>query len=63
MAIQVTFELNEDNKRREIDGLLEALDKFGLKEGLIVTNNQDDEINIGEMKISVKAAWKWMRSS
>ncbi|MCW6159193.1 MAG: ATP-binding protein [Thermoplasmatales archaeon] len=62
MTIQVTYEMNEDNKRRELDGLLEAMSKFGLDEGLIITSNQEDEINIQGKKILVKPAWKWMQS-
>ena len=42
-AIQVCYELNEDNKKREIDGLIEALEKFGLPEGLLLTYDQQDE--------------------
>lgn len=62
MAIQVTYEMNEDNKRHELDGLLEAMSKFGLDESLIITSNQEDEINIQGKKILVKPAWKWMQS-
>lgn len=60
MAIQVTYELNEDNKRREIEGLLEAMGKFGLDTGLILTYDQEDEIGIGGKTIKIKPAWKWM---
>ena len=59
-AIQVTYELNEDNKRRELEGLLEAMNKFSLNEGLILTYDQEDEIVIGGKKIKIKPAWKWM---
>ncbi|EQD75290.1 hypothetical protein B1B_02203 [mine drainage metagenome] len=57
-AIQVTYELNEDNKRRELDGLLEALNEFGLNEGTVITFNQEDEIIAGPREIHVKPAWK-----
>ncbi len=46
MAIQVCYELTDDNKDREINGLLEALDAFNLNEGLILTYNQEDEISV-----------------
>ena len=39
-AIQVCYELNEDNKNREIEGLIEAMEKFDLPEGLILTFDQ-----------------------
>lgn len=58
--IQVCYDLNEDNKDREIDGLLEALNQFNLKEGLILTYNQEDEIKKGDKKILVKPVWRWL---
>ncbi len=39
MAIQVCYELTDDNKNREIKGLLAALDAFNLNAGLILTYN------------------------
>lgn len=59
-AIQVCFYLNEDNKNREINGLIEAIEKFNLKEGLILTYNQDDEISISNKKIKIMPVWKWL---
>lgn len=59
-AIQVCFNLNEENKEREINGLIDALDKFSLKEGLILTYDQEDEFMAEGKKIIVKPAWKWM---
>ncbi len=59
-AIQVCYDLNEDNKRREVDGLMEALIMFGLEEGLIVTFNQDDTLEIERKKIIVTPAWRLM---
>jgi len=41
-AVQVCHEVNEDNLKREIAGLIEALDFFGLEKGTIVTFNQAD---------------------
>lgn len=59
-AIQVTQNLDESNKNREIEGTLEALKKYKLKKGLILTYNQDEEINIDNKKIIVKPVWKWL---
>jgi len=59
-CVQVCFVLNEENKIREVNGLLEALKIFKLKEGLILTNDQMDEINIEDKKILVKPVWKWL---
>lgn len=59
-AIQVCYVLNEDSKEREIKGLMEAIDKFDLKEGLILTYNQDDKISVEGKKIIIKPVWKWL---
>jgi len=59
-AFQVCYELSEDNKHREINGLTEALNEFDLSEGLILTFDQDDVFNIGDKKIIAMPAWKWM---
>ena len=63
MAIQVTFELREDNKVRETGGLLEAMEEFQLSEGLIITFDQEDEFVQNHKRILVKPAWKWVEES
>jgi predicted AAA+ superfamily ATPase len=62
-AIQVCYELNEDNKKREIDGLTEALEKFGLSEGLILTYDQQDTLEISGKTIAVVPAWRWFQEA
>jgi uncharacterized protein len=59
-AIQVTYELNENNQDREINGLLNAMNNFNLKSGLILTYNQEDVIIKKKKKIIVKPIWKWL---
>lgn len=59
-AIQVCSDFNEENKGREINGLLTALKAFGLKEGLILTYDQDDEFVIEGKRIVAKPVWKWL---
>jgi len=59
-AIQVTYELSEKNKRREVDGLLEALDSFGLSQGMILTYDQEDEFVEQGKRVVVKPVWKWL---
>ncbi|MBU4242286.1 MAG: ATP-binding protein [Nanoarchaeota archaeon] len=59
-VIQVCFDLNEENKNREINGLLAALKEFNLKEGLILTYNQEDEFLIETKRIIIKPVWKWL---
>ena len=59
-AIQVCYDFNDKNKEREIGGLLEAMDKFKLKEGLILTYDQEDELKIKNKKIKILPVWKWL---
>lgn len=59
-AIQVCYNLKEDNKNREINGLKEAMNKFKLKEGLILTYDQNEEIVVDKKKIIVKPVWEWL---
>lgn len=59
-AIQVCFELNDDNKEREIKGLHEALEKLRLEQGTILTFNQEDELTVSNKKIKIMPAWKWL---
>jgi predicted AAA+ superfamily ATPase len=63
MAIQVSYELNEDNKKREIDGLVEALEKFGLPKGALLTYDQQDELRISGKTIKVSPAWRWFQDA
>ena len=55
-AIQVCFQLSEENKDREINGLEEVMKKVGLKSGTLVTFDQEDYIG----SIRIIPAWKWM---
>ena len=64
-AIQVTYELTDQNKDREIKGLIEAMKFFKLKQGLLLTYDQEDKIKIKDKdgktrKIIVKPVWKWL---
>jgi len=59
-AYQVCTELNLDNKSREIDGLIEALEFFDLQSGTILTLNHEDYFNISGKEIKVVPVWKWL---
>jgi len=60
-AIQVCLTVdNPTTKQREVDGLLEALREYKLKEGLILTLDKEDEIISGDKKILFKPVWKWL---
>jgi len=62
-AIQVCFELTKENKEREIEGLIEAMGKFKLNIGFILTYDQEEEISYGKKKVIVKPVWKWLIES
>jgi predicted AAA+ superfamily ATPase len=59
-AYQVCSELTIDNKSREIDGLIEAMEFFDLQSGTILTLKQEDYFNISGKEIKVVPVWKWM---
>ena len=48
--------LDETNKEREIKGLQEAMKRFNLKEGIIITKDQEEKYE----NIKLIPAWKWL---
>ena len=59
-AIQVCYEFSKENRDREISGLLEALEKFKIKEGCVITFDQEEEFVRDGKKINVIPIWKWL---
>lgn len=60
-AIQVTTNLsNPDVREREIEGLMEAVEIYGLKEGWILTENDQETLNLDGIKIYIVPMWKWL---
>ena len=59
-AIQVCYSLEKENEKREIEGLMEALNQNNLKNGLILTYGEEREIKRGDFKIKVMPTWKWL---
>lgn len=59
-TIQVTKELNEDNYTRETTGLIEAMKKFKLKNGIILTLEQSEEKKIDGKQVKIIPIWKWL---
>ena len=60
-VVQACFELNSDNLQREMNGLKEAMDFFGLQEGIIVTLNQTDLFINDDKHIRVVSANDWLK--
>ncbi len=52
-AIQVCYKLTPENKEREINGLLKALEFFKIDTGTIITYNQEEKIKINTKTIEV----------
>jgi len=59
-AIQTTKIVSKINEKREFAGLIEAMDKYGLKKGLIITKDQEDEKRIKGKIIKIVPVWKWI---
>ena len=57
LSIQVT--LNTD-KEREIQGLLEALERTNSKKGLLINKTEDKTLKIGKKEIIFIPLWKWL---
>ena len=57
---QVCADLNNENLKRETDGLAECMDYFNLKQGTILTSSQEEEIVNGDKKINIIPIWKWL---
>ena len=59
-AIQVCYFINPNNEKREIQGLLEAMKKYDLKKGLILTYEQEYSFETESSSINVIPVWKWL---
>lgn len=64
-AIQASIHFGSQAVReREVLGLMEAMEEYGLEEGLILTLDDEEVLRIEgngvKKKIIVKPAWKWM---
>jgi hypothetical protein len=60
-AIQVCRTmLDESTRKREMDGLKEAMNTYGLSEGLILTEDEEPEHENDSGKITIMPVWKWM---
>ena len=59
-VVQVCLELNSDNEAHELGGLTQAMDYFNLTRGLILTENQEDEIHQDNRTIHITPVWKWL---
>jgi predicted AAA+ superfamily ATPase len=61
-AIQVVYELSDDNAQREMEGLLEAMRIYNLKSGIIVYVHNDMKNTVIPNEITLIPAWQWLLS-
>jgi len=60
-AIQVSYNLNyKKTLDREIEALLIAKDEFKIKHLSIITEDEEAEKEIGDVKIKIIPLWKWL---
>ena len=58
-AIQVTMAMSSDaTQKRELQGLVQACKRFNLNEGIVVTLNTDETIEVDAIRIHIVPAWK-----
>jgi predicted AAA+ superfamily ATPase len=61
LAIQVCYNLNDDDTRkREVNALLKINKQFGDLKLMIITKDDFDTISIDNMEIEVVPVWRWL---
>ncbi len=58
--IQVCYDINIDNRNREIKGLIEAMKTLEISIGYILTMNRFETIKIDNYKIKIIPTWRWL---
>lgn len=60
-AIQVCYHFNEpEMKKREINGLMEAMQTYNLSSGTIITTNEEGNMELKGKTIRIIKAWRWL---
>jgi predicted AAA+ superfamily ATPase len=61
--IQVCWDpTDEETRKREIGGLVKALEEFGLKRGLVLTGDFEGHEEIKGKEVLYRPMWKWLLS-
>lgn len=60
MHKSLDYELDNFNQDRELGGLMDAMDHYDLKKGLIITFDQEDQFRKEGKQIHILPAWKWL---
>lgn len=62
-AIQVSHSLADpETKKRELDGLMEAMEAYNLSAGAILTYDAEETLSMNGKEIRIVPAWKWLLS-
>jgi len=59
-AIQVCYSLNQENLDRELNGLLEAMDKFDLPHGQLIVYNSEILQEMLPENVELIYIWRWL---
>ena len=59
-AIQVCYEINIDNEKRETAGLIEAQENFSPDEALLLTYDETAQEQLPNKNIKTTPVWKWL---
>lgn len=60
-AIQVCMEVDDENRTREVKGLMSAMSASGLQQGIILTDDQTDTLIEDGRQIDLVPVWQWCR--
>ncbi len=59
-AIQVCYSLTKENQKREINGLLEAVEEFNLSKGYLIVYESDIKPDLIPDNITIIPIWHWL---
>ena len=60
LPCQVTLELREENRKREINGLVEACKRLNIKRGKLFTYDEEGSKVVEGINIQILPVWKWL---
>lgn len=61
LPVQVCWSLGDPaTRQRELRGLIKACQFCQVKEGWIISGDEEEEMEVEGVRVLVKAAWKWM---
>lgn len=62
-AIQVCWELNRRNEKRELAGLAEAARSLAIERLTVLTFDQRDAAETAGVEVAVRPVWEWLTES